>query len=126
MKRRDFISHSSAIAAGALILPNSLFSFGESAKNKLRLGFIAVGFRGQTHIAEMLKRNDIEIVAIADPDKKMVESAQKLIEKSTGKAEKITITNDKGRLSQEEIDRMVNGDKRQFMKMADTAFKLAR
>ena len=24
------------------------------------------------------------------------------------------------------IDRMVNGDKRQFMKMADTAFKLAR
>ena len=30
------------------------------------------------------------------------------IEKSTGKAEKITITNDKGRLSQEEIDRMVN------------------
>lgn len=84
MKRRDFISHSSAIAAGALILPNSLFSFGESAKNKVRLGFIAVGFRGQTHIAEMLKRNDIEIVAIADPDKKMVESAQKLIEKSTG------------------------------------------
>jgi heat shock protein 1/8 len=30
------------------------------------------------------------------------------IEKSTGKAEKITITNDKGRLSQEEIDRMVS------------------
>ena len=29
-------------------------------------------------------------------------------DKSTGKSEKITITNDKGRLSQEEIDRMVN------------------
>jgi heat shock protein 1/8 len=29
------------------------------------------------------------------------------VEKSTGKSEKITITNDKGRLSQEEIDRMV-------------------
>ena len=30
------------------------------------------------------------------------------IEKSTGKENKITITNDKGRLSQEEIDRMIN------------------
>ena len=29
-------------------------------------------------------------------------------DKSTGKSEKITITNDKGRLTQEEIDRMVN------------------
>ena len=29
-------------------------------------------------------------------------------DKSTGKSEKITITNDKGRLSQDEIDRMVN------------------
>ena len=29
-------------------------------------------------------------------------------DKSTGKSEKITITNDKGRLSQEEIERMVN------------------
>ena len=30
------------------------------------------------------------------------------VEKGTGKQEKITITNDKGRLSKEEIDRMVN------------------
>ncbi|KAL6941273.1 Hsp70 ATPase ssa1 [Hanseniaspora osmophila] len=30
------------------------------------------------------------------------------VEKGTGKSEKITITNDKGRLSQEDIDRMVN------------------
>ncbi|KAG7171437.1 Heat shock 70 kDa protein-like 1 [Homarus americanus] len=29
------------------------------------------------------------------------------VDKSTGKANKITITNDKGRLSKEEIDRMV-------------------
>merc|ERR1719189_2385072 len=30
------------------------------------------------------------------------------VEKGTGKAEKITITNDKGRLSKEEIEKMVN------------------
>merc|ERR1719411_281054 len=34
-------------------------------------------------------------------------------DKSTGKAEKITITNDKGRLSKEDIDKMVN-DAEQF------------
>merc|ERR1711923_101302 len=34
------------------------------------------------------------------------------VEKGTGKAEKITITNDKGRLSKEEIERMVNDAER--------------
>merc|ERR1712184_138278 len=34
------------------------------------------------------------------------------VEKGTGKAEKITITNDKGRLSKEEIERMVNESER--------------
>merc|ERR1719394_1963882 len=34
------------------------------------------------------------------------------VEKGSGKQEKITITNDKGRLSKEEIDRMVNDAKK--------------
>merc|ERR1719493_47015 len=34
------------------------------------------------------------------------------VEKGTGKAEKITITNDKGRLSNEEIEKMVNDAER--------------
>jgi hypothetical protein len=44
----------------------------------VRLGFIAVGLRGQTHLEEMLKRDDVEIVAMADPDKKMM-AAQSLV-----------------------------------------------
>ena len=85
MNRRDFVESTSLLTAGALILPHSLFSFGKNTSKKVRLGFIATGFRGQTHIMEMLKRNDIEIVALADPDPIMMESAQKLIEKSLGK-----------------------------------------
>ena len=84
MNRRDFVERSSVFAAGALILPNSLFSFKKETRKKVRIGFIAVGFRGQTHIAEMLKRNDIEIVAIADPDSSMIERSQSIIEKATG------------------------------------------
>ena len=37
---------------------------------------IAVGLRGQSHLEEMLKRNDVEIVAMADPDKGMMAAAQ--------------------------------------------------
>ena len=54
MNRRDFIGQTSVLAAGALILPNSLFAFQQNPIEKVRIGFIAVGFRGQTHIAEML------------------------------------------------------------------------
>ena len=68
-----------------MILPNSLFAFHQNPIQKVRIGFIAAGFRGQTHIAEMLKRNDVEIVALADPDEIMIERSQQLIEKSRGK-----------------------------------------
>ena len=40
---------------------------------------IAVGLRGQSHLDEMLKRNDVEVVAMADPDKGMMADAQKLV-----------------------------------------------
>jgi hypothetical protein len=33
---------------------------------------IAVGLRGQLHLSEMLKRNDVEVIAMADPDKRMM------------------------------------------------------
>jgi predicted dehydrogenase len=48
----------------------------------VRLGLIAVGYRGQAHLEEMLKRNDVEIIAMADPDKSMMAMAQELIKKS--------------------------------------------
>ena len=85
MNRRDFVGSTSLLTAGALILPHSLFSYGNSSKKKVRLGFIATGFRGQAHIMEMLKRKDVEIIALADPDESMMEDAQKLIEESLGK-----------------------------------------
>ena len=50
--------------------------FAEEKKTKVRIGFIGVGLRGQTHLGEMLKRDDVEIIAMADPDKKMMAMAQ--------------------------------------------------
>ena len=82
MNRRNFVKRSSLLGAGALILPNSMFAFNSSKTKKVKLGFIAVGFRGQSHIAELLKRNDVEIIAIADPDKVMVERALSIFKKN--------------------------------------------
>lgn len=79
MDRRNFVKSSSLLGMGALILPNSLFTYDKMPIKKVRLGFIATGMRGQSHIGEMLKRNDVEIVALADPDQRMLNDAQKMI-----------------------------------------------
>lgn len=81
MNRRKFVQISSIAGIGALLLPDTLASFQPDEARKVRLGFIAVGFRGQTHIEEMLKRTDVELVAFADPDKKMMGMAQELLKK---------------------------------------------
>lgn len=47
---------------------------------------IAIGLRGQLHLSEMLKRDDVEVVAMADPDKQMMAMAQDLVRKFNKKA----------------------------------------
>ncbi len=47
----------------------------------------------------------IEVTFEIDANGILIVSA---VEKSTGKSDKITVTNDKGRLSREDIERMVN------------------
>ena len=83
MKRRNFIKNTSMLGAGALILPNSLFARPSGLRKKVRLGFIGVGFRGQNHINEMLKRNDVEIVACADPDAQMIAMTKAILDESS-------------------------------------------
>ena len=43
------------------------------------MGFIAVGFRGQVHVDELAKRDDVEIIAFADPDTEMMALAQDVL-----------------------------------------------
>jgi len=52
--------------------------FATEKKDKVRIGLIAVGGRGQVHLVEMLKRADVEVVAMADPDRMMMEKARKI------------------------------------------------
>ena len=80
MDRRGFIRTNSIAGLGALILPNSLFS-GTLFNKKVNVGLIATGMRGQVHLNELLRRSDVEVTAIADPDPRMVERALKIFER---------------------------------------------
>ncbi len=86
LDRRKFLRDSALASAGFMFLPEALRAFAPVRMDKVRVGMIAVGLRGQLHLEEMLKRNDVEIIAMADPDKKMMAMAQALVRKYNKKA----------------------------------------
>ncbi len=77
--RRNFLKTAALAGFGALVLPNSLFAYSNDFKTdkKVRVGFIGVGLRGQEHVKLLAKRNDVEIVAFADPEKRMLAALSK-------------------------------------------------
>ncbi|MFM7722551.1 MAG: gfo/Idh/MocA family oxidoreductase, partial [Bacteroidota bacterium] len=66
MNRKQFLKTSALAGASLLAVKPVLSAVGSEKKEKLRLGFIWVGARGQSHVEECAKRNDVEIVAFAD------------------------------------------------------------
>ena len=81
MKRRSFIKKSAILGVGTLALKNSSFMDTKNQKTKLKLGLVAVGFRGQNHLEALLKREDVEIVSMADPDLSMIKIARDILKK---------------------------------------------
>lgn len=86
INRRNFISNTALAGAGIAFMPQSIKAMSAVRKDKIRVGIIAVGLRGQLHLEEMLKRSDVEVNAIADPDKGMIAMAQKLVKQYNKKA----------------------------------------
>lgn len=82
MNRRTFVRKTSTALTGALILPGSRFQFRPHQPRRVRIGLIAVGLRGQVHLEEMLKRSDVDVIAMADPDARMMADAQARIAKA--------------------------------------------
>src|SRR4051794_38544587 len=91
LSRRTFIKNTAAATAVAMAAPaalkaNAAATRSESPNGKLRLGFIGVGGRAQTHIASAMKlQNDgqIEIVAVCDVFKRHREEAAEKIHQGT-------------------------------------------
>lgn len=83
MKRKDFIKQTGLAAAAFTILPSGSL-FASSTDNKVKIGMIGVGLRGQDHLELLLGREDVEVVAICDVEDRMLASAKELVTK-TGK-----------------------------------------
>jgi len=81
MNRRNFMKTTAIATAGGVLMPSMMKGAGSAVDKKVRLGLIAVGFRGQSHLEELLKRSDVEIIAFADPDARMMADAQGLMKK---------------------------------------------
>lgn len=80
--RRDFIKTSALAGAGISLLPTGVLFGGQSAEPRVRLGFIGVGLRGQNHLDQALRRNDVEVVAICDIQQQMIDRSKAIIKKS--------------------------------------------
>jgi predicted dehydrogenase len=72
--------------AGAAVTaaPSVLFPY---VKEKIRLGFIGLGARGQSQLDECCKRKDVEVIAFADPDLSWAIASSQDILKSHGRKE---------------------------------------
>lgn len=82
MERKAFIKQS-ALSAAALAIGSSADLFAAPvADPKIRMAIIGVGLRGQSHLDLLLRRDDVELVAICDIDDKMLMRSKEMITKS--------------------------------------------
>ena len=76
MKRRHFIRQAGLSGAGFALLPTGTLRAMD--KRVVKLGIIGTGLRGQDHIDMLLRRDDVQLVAICDIDDTMLTAAKKL------------------------------------------------
>lgn len=110
LHRRKFIQQTSLLTLGTLAT-NAVFASKTNEEiKKIKIGLIGVGFRGQVHLSEFLKREDVTVIAIADPDEKMLAMAEKIVFKS-GKQNPVVYKNGnqdyKNLLKRDDVDAVV-------------------
>jgi len=85
MSRRSFLgSSAAAIVTARAASGNSVLGAND------RIGVCVVGFRGQgrSHIRDIQKESDVEIVALCDVDSEVLEMGLKSVKEATGKTPK--------------------------------------
>jgi predicted dehydrogenase len=77
--RRNFIKTSAAVGLGMMAAPSVVLS-NPLKPEKTRIALIGVGLRGQNHLNNLLQRDDVEIPAICDTSRHMLDKSLKMIE----------------------------------------------
>jgi predicted dehydrogenase len=88
MNRKEFVKTSS-LAAAAIVFAPATKVFSKNAEPKVKMAIIGVGERGRSHLDLLLRRDDVDIVAICDVEDHAVESSKALINKSGKKMPQI-------------------------------------
>ena len=83
VNRRKFIAQSSMASLAVGYSLSGIRAFAAANKNRVRVGIIGTGMRGQSHIEMLLQRTDVDITALADPDPRMMADALSLIQKAS-------------------------------------------
>ena len=84
--RRNFIKTTAMVGLAASIAPTSLLG---SSSQRLQIGIIGTGFRGQWVSQLLLNRPDVDVPVICDIDDIMIERVLKVFEKANRPAPKI-------------------------------------
>jgi hypothetical protein len=108
--RKKFIKNTSLVVA-SFSLPgyNTVFA-GSLSEKKVRVGMIGVGNRGQSHLGLLVKRDDVDVIAICDIDKHMLDKSINIINRN-GKKAPVIYTGDiyswKKLLERKDIDAVI-------------------
>ncbi len=88
MNRKDFITNTGLAAASLAVIPSTDL-FAGYADVKVKVAIIGVGLRGQSHLDLLVRREDVELVAICDIDERMLTRSKELISKTDRKMPQI-------------------------------------
>jgi predicted dehydrogenase len=108
MNRKQFVK-TTALATAAFSLPGKNL-FASFADPKVRIALIGTGLRGQNHLELLLRRTDVDVVAICDVSDVMLSTAKDMITKSEKKMPQVYTGDDyawKRLLDKEKLDGVI-------------------
>jgi predicted dehydrogenase len=81
MNRKEFV-RTSGLAAAWAALPGKQIFAAVAPASRVKIAVIGVGERGRSHVDLLLRREDVELVAICDVEPRALNSTKELISKS--------------------------------------------
>jgi hypothetical protein len=88
MDRKNFIKQAGILSASMAIFPNSKI-FASGSNTKVKMAIIGVGARGIWHLDLLLKRDDVDVVAICEIEPRALATAKTMLTKSGKKMPQI-------------------------------------
>ena len=110
MNRQEFIYQAGLAGTALTLLKESNVFFTKNNASRVNIALIGTGLRGQNHLDMLLRREDVNLVAICDIDERMLSASRSMISRS-GKRMPQVYTGDiyawKKMLEKEKLDGVV-------------------